>query len=91
MFKHFVAAREDEPADAWRARFALGRDDAVRWYLWDGLEPPPSAIECRAALRHHMPELLSHYDKARSMGGAQRYPSISVREVDGFREGLNPS
>jgi hypothetical protein len=25
------------------------------------------------------------------MGGAQRYPSIAVREVDGFREGLNPS
>jgi hypothetical protein len=25
------------------------------------------------------------------MGGAQRYPSIVVREVDGFREGLNPS
>jgi hypothetical protein len=28
---------------------------------------------------------------ARRMGGAQRYPSIAVREVDGFREGLNPS
>jgi hemolysin D len=25
------------------------------------------------------------------MGGAQRYPSIAVREGDGFREGLNPS
>jgi hypothetical protein len=25
------------------------------------------------------------------MGGAQRYLSIAVREVDGFREGLNPS
>jgi hypothetical protein len=24
------------------------------------------------------------------MGGAQRYPSIAVREVDGFLEGLNP-
>jgi hypothetical protein len=28
---------------------------------------------------------------ARRMGGAQRYPSIAVGEVDGFREGLNPS
>jgi hypothetical protein len=25
------------------------------------------------------------------MDGAQRFPSIAVREVDGFREGLNPS
>jgi predicted TIM-barrel fold metal-dependent hydrolase len=25
------------------------------------------------------------------MGGAKRYPSITVHEVDGFREGLNPS
>jgi predicted choloylglycine hydrolase len=69
MFKHFVAAREDEPAGAWRARFALSRDEAVRWYLGEGLEPPPSAIECRAALRHHMPELLSHYDKACGLVG----------------------
>ena len=34
MFKHFVAAREDEPSDAWRARFAVGRDETVPWYLY---------------------------------------------------------
>jgi glutathione S-transferase len=34
--------------------------------------------ECRAVAAHRM-------------GGAQRYPSIAVGEVDGFREGLNPS
>jgi predicted choloylglycine hydrolase len=69
MFKHFVAAREDEPGDAWRVRFAAGRDEALRWYLGTGREPPPRAIECRAALSHHMPELVSHYDKACALVG----------------------
>jgi predicted choloylglycine hydrolase len=69
MFKHFVAAREDEPGDAWRARFAAGRDEAVRWYLGSGRGPPPRAIECRAALRRHMPELVPHYDSACALVG----------------------
>jgi predicted choloylglycine hydrolase len=69
MLKRFVAACEDEPGDAWRTRFAMGRDEAVRWYLGTGLEPPPGAIECRAALRHHMPELVPHYDRACALAG----------------------
>jgi predicted choloylglycine hydrolase len=69
MFKHFVAAHEDEPGDAWKRRFAIGRDEAARWYLGTGLAPPPRAIECRAALRDHMPELLPHYDKACALIG----------------------
>lgn len=69
MFKHFVAAREDEPGDAWRARFTVGRDETVRWYLGTGLEQPPRAIECRAALRHYMPELVCHYDNVCALVG----------------------
>jgi predicted choloylglycine hydrolase len=69
MFKHFVAVREDEPGDAWRARFAAGRDETVRWYLGSGRGPPPGVIECRAALRHHMPELVHHYDEACALVG----------------------
>ncbi len=69
MFKRFVAAREDEPGDAWRARFAAGRDETVRWYLGSARGPPPSPAECRAALRHHMPELVSHYDRACALVG----------------------
>lgn len=68
MFKHFVAVREDEPGDAWRARFISGREEAARWYLGTGRKPPP-AIECRAALLRHMPELVSHYDKACALVG----------------------
>jgi len=69
MFKRFVAAREDEPGDAWRTRFAAGRDETVRWYLGSGREPPPRAIECRAALCRHMPELVPHYDSACALAG----------------------
>jgi len=69
MLKRFVAAHEDEPGDAWRTRFAVGRDEAVRWYLGTGLEPPPCAIECRDALRRHMPELVLHYDRACALVG----------------------
>jgi predicted choloylglycine hydrolase len=64
MFKRFMAVREDEPGDAWRARFAAGRDEAVRWYLGSGRGPPPSPVECREALRRHMPELVTRYDEA---------------------------
>jgi predicted choloylglycine hydrolase len=69
MLKRFVAAREDEPGDGWKTRFATGRDEAVGWYLGTGLEPPPRAIECRAALRQHMPELVPHYDRACALVG----------------------
>jgi predicted choloylglycine hydrolase len=69
MFKRFVAEREDEPGEAWRTRFAAGRDEAVGWYLGSGRGPPPSPVECRAALRNHMPELVPHYDKACALVG----------------------
>lgn len=69
MFKRFISAREDEPGDAWKARFDAGRDEAVRWYLGSGRGPPPSPAECRAALRWHMPELVSHYDQACALAG----------------------
>ncbi|BBK31493.1 putative choloylglycine hydrolase [Stella humosa] len=64
MLKDFVAAREDEPGQDWAARFRTGREAARRWYLGQGLAPPPSAAECRAAIARHMPELLAPYDQA---------------------------
>jgi predicted choloylglycine hydrolase len=69
MLKRFEAAREDEPGNAWKARFAAGRDEAARWYLGSGRGPPPGPVECRAALCRHMPELVPHYDKACALVG----------------------
>jgi predicted choloylglycine hydrolase len=69
MLKRFVFAREERPDEAWLARFAVGRDEAERWYLGEGLADPPTAAECRAALRDHMPELMPHYDRACALVG----------------------
>src|SRR5205085_781072 len=33
MRKRFVFACEDQPGEAWRTRFAAGREEAERWYL----------------------------------------------------------
>jgi predicted choloylglycine hydrolase len=69
MQKRFVALREDRPGPAWLARFNSGRDEAERWYLGDGRGPPPTSDECRAALRRHMPELLTAYDHVCALVG----------------------
>ena len=69
MRKRFVFVREDRPGDAWLARFAAGREEAERWYKGAGRRAPPTAVECRAALRQHMPELLPHYDRVCSLVG----------------------
>lgn len=67
MHKRFVFAREEEPGEAWLARFKAGRSEAERWYR-EG-RGTPGAAECRAALRDHMPELLPHYDHACGLVG----------------------
>jgi predicted choloylglycine hydrolase len=69
MLKRFVFTREDQPDRAWLARFSAGRNEAARWYEGEGRANPPTAAECRAALRHHMPELLPHYDHACALVG----------------------
>lgn len=69
MQKQFTFAREDQPDTAWLTRFAAGREEAERWYLGKGRTPPPSSAECRVALRDHMPELLSQYDRACALVG----------------------
>lgn len=69
MQKRFVAIREDTPGDAWKERFIAGRTEAEAWYRGTGLALPPTAAECRAQLRHHMPELLDLYERACALVG----------------------
>jgi predicted choloylglycine hydrolase len=69
MLKRFIFEREDQPDASWLSRFAVGRDEAERWYLGTGRSDPPSASECRAAMRAHMPELLPPYQRACAMVG----------------------
>ena len=69
MQKRFVFEREDRPGAAWVERFAAGRAAAEQWYRGQGLAEPPGAVECRAALARHMPELLPPYDRACALVG----------------------
>jgi len=69
MLKRFVAAREDQPDQAWLARFNAGRVEAEQWYKGHGRADPLSAAECRATLRRHMPELIPQYDRACALVG----------------------
>jgi len=69
MLKRFVAAHEDQPDQAWLARFKAGRAEAEQWYKGHGRADPLSAAECRAALRRHMPELIPQYDRACALVG----------------------
>ena len=61
MRKRFVFAREEQPGEAWLARFKAGRERG-RALVPGRAGPRRIAAECRAALRDHMPELLPHYD-----------------------------
>jgi predicted choloylglycine hydrolase len=62
--KRFVFEREDRPGAAWAARFLAGRHEAESWYLGERRRDAPTAVQCRAALKTHMPELLPRYDEA---------------------------
>jgi predicted choloylglycine hydrolase len=68
VLKRFTFAREDQPDADWLARFIAGRAEAERWYLGQNVDAP-SAAECRAALRDHMPELMPHYEHVCAMVG----------------------
>ena len=69
MQKRFLALREDQPGQPWLTRFQSGREEAERWYLGEGRTSPSSSIECRGALRKHMPELLTSYDHVCNLVG----------------------
>jgi predicted choloylglycine hydrolase len=65
----FVAIAEDQPADAFQARFDESWDAYRAWYLQAGDAARPSYVECRAAIRTHMPELLATYERVVELGG----------------------
>jgi len=69
MHKRFVFEREDQPGQAWLTRFLAGREESERWYLGGSPSPAPTAADCRAALRRHMPELVPQYERACALLG----------------------
>ena len=69
MQKRFVARCKDVPGTDWLERFVAGRAEAEAWYLSGGRAPLPTAEECAAQLKRHMPELVRPYEQACALVG----------------------
>lgn len=54
----FIALDEDEPGDIWGATFRRYWPAYKAWYLHEGIEARPTFLQCRRAMRAHMPELV---------------------------------
>ena len=54
----FTALAEDMPGERWGALFARYWPAYRSWYLHQGIEARPTYLQCRRAMRAHMPELL---------------------------------
>jgi predicted choloylglycine hydrolase len=65
----FEAVRELEPGPAWRARFDAMWPAYQAWYLQEGDGARPNYPTCRAALEHHMPELVPTYERVVELAG----------------------
>ncbi|MBM7070074.1 C45 family autoproteolytic acyltransferase/hydolase [Actibacterium sp. 188UL27-1] len=59
----FDAVDEPKPGPKWAARWARSWPDYEAWFIARGGDTGPSRADCRAALKHHMPELIPTYDK----------------------------
>ena len=58
----FRAISEDRPGPKWAGLFAEYWPSYKAWWSREGLAGRPTYMECRRALRHHMPELSGLYD-----------------------------
>ncbi len=76
----FVALDEAEPGPAWQAGAAQAFGPYQRWWLGQGPAARPRWLECRRALREHLPELVpTHAAVTDLLGGgddAARFLSL---------------
>lgn len=60
---------EDAPGEAWRAFFQRVWPAYRSWFLRGGVAGRPSYLECRRALREHMPELVPTWQRLVELAG----------------------
>jgi len=53
----FQALTEEHPSEAWQATFVRGWPGYKDWFLQQGDAARPTYLECRHAMREHLPEL----------------------------------
>ncbi|WP_295485600.1 C45 family peptidase [Accumulibacter sp.] len=69
IHQHFTALVEDAPGPLWQALFERCWPGYRDWYLRSGVFGRPSYLECRRALREHMPELVPTWTRLVELAG----------------------
>lgn len=65
----FRMVREDAPGARWQALVESSWPAYLAWFLREGDTARPSYVECRSALKRHMPELMDTYDALTALLG----------------------
>ncbi|MGP6087967.1 C45 family autoproteolytic acyltransferase/hydolase [Antarctobacter jejuensis] len=65
----FRAISESRPGPKWAGLFAEYRNAYLRWWAREGLSGRPTYLECRRALRQHMPELVPVWEQLCELAG----------------------
>ena len=66
---NFVSYAEDRPGRHWKATFDRTWARYRVWFLRSGAAMLPSYVECRQALRDHMPEIVPIWDELIKLSG----------------------
>jgi len=66
---HFRAVAEDRPGPKWAGLFRDHWPAYRRWWAREGLSARPTYLECRTAIRSHMPEIAELYDALVELAG----------------------
>ncbi len=65
----FRAISEDDPGPKWAESFSAYWPAYRRWWTREGQSARPTYLECRRAVRTHMPELLPLYEELCALSG----------------------
>ena len=69
MFFQFSAVSECEPGLAWRSTFDRLWPAYERWWQSEPGAARPTYLECRQALRQHMPEMIPIWERLVALAG----------------------
>lgn len=77
----FRAIAEDAPGPKWAGAFARYWPSYRAWWCRDGLSARPTYLECRRALRRHMPEIVGLWEDLCALAGGD---DLSARFLSFF-------
>ena len=78
----FEAVSEGAPGARWQALFRARWPAYKAWYLAEGIAARPTYLQCRTALRRHMPELMPTYERLCALAGGS---DLSARFLSLYR------